>query len=85
MIAVLTMYGWHGVRHLLAMLNYQQRQYRWQEYCATILWSIGKMLSKDYPFPAYGDFINPRPADNRSAQEIVGGLIVKLSAEGGGK
>lgn len=77
-IAILSLYGYHGCNHIFAMLEYEGKQEQWRVYCATILWSVGKMLSKEYPFPAYTEFLNQKPVDNRTTQEIVSGLIEKL-------
>ena len=56
-----------------------ERQQRDTEYIATILWSIGRIVGGEtYPMPTYGDFIRPKPNDNRNTEQIVSGLIDKL-------
>lgn len=78
-IVTLSIHGYHGVRHLSAMLKYQQQEAKWKEYCATVLWSVGKMLcSEEYPIPAYSDYINPKPVDKRTSKDIVNSLIDRL-------
>jgi len=82
LVAVISQYGWHGSRHAANMLHYMEDQYMWQEYTATVLWSIGKVLSRDYPIPSYDDFKHPKPVDKRTTKDIVDGLIDKLSKGG---
>lgn len=49
-------------------------------YFASVLWSIGKMISVgDYPIPAYTEVFHPQPKDTRTTETIVGGLISKLT------
>lgn len=65
------------------MLRYEYEQTMWQEYTATVLWSLGKMLAReDYPLPSYDDFMHPKPKDRRTTEQIVSGLTAKLLAGG---
>lgn len=66
------------------MLRERANQQKREEYLATILWSIGRMVGGDnYPFPVYSEYMNPTPADVRTGEEIKNSLIEKLK-EGGG-
>lgn len=66
------------------MLKEEQHQEAWQEYTATMLWSIGKMFGKDeFPMPSYEEFLHPTVKDTRTGQDIVGGLVNKLQGKGG--
>lgn len=67
------------------MLRERKRQSDYGEYVATILWSIGRLLGgEEYPMPSYSDFVHPAQKDTRTACQIIGGLIEKLNAGGGG-
>lgn len=65
------------------MYRVEQDKQRDTEYIATVLWSIGKLLGgNDYPMPEYSEFVNPKPADNRTTEQITAGLIEKLQGKG---
>jgi len=65
------------------MMYERRRIQSYEEYTATILWSIGRMIGgKEYPMPSYNDFLHPKPVDNRTTDDIVNGLINKLQQGG---
>lgn len=73
------MHGYHGSNHLNAMMTYEDRKTATNEYMATVLWSIGRMLGGDgYSLPTYDQFLHPKQEDNRTKDQIVNGLIEKL-------
>lgn len=77
------MYGWHGNYHLNAMMKEKEEEEKWREYCATAIWSVGRLLGGEgYPIPAYSDFIDPKPQDMRSSEAIVTNLVDKLMKGG---
>lgn len=79
-IVIISKHGWHGAEHVYAFLRESSEREKWEKYVASILWSIGKMLGgENYPFPVYTDYINGVVQDTRSSQDIVSGLIEKLS------
>lgn len=83
MIAIISRYGWHGPKHLEAMLRADDRRAMDTEYIATVLWSIGRILGgDDYSIPTYDEVMHPQAQDTRTAQQIVDGLRAKL-LEGG--
>lgn len=62
-----------------AMFTEQLSQDRWREYCATVMWSIGRLLGgEEYPIPAYSEYLNPKVQDNRTGAQIISGLREKL-------
>ena len=67
----------------MAMLQAEEDENKHKEYIATVLWSIGRIVGgENYPIPSYSDYIDPKPVDNRSSQEIRNGLIAKLEGKG---
>ena len=65
------------------MMRERKRRMDYEEYTATILWSIGRVLGgEQYPMPSYHDFTHPEQVDTRAGKEIIDGLISKLRAGG---
>lgn len=65
------------------MLQAEEEENKHKEYIATVLWSIGRIVGgENYPIPNYSDYIDPKPIDNRSSEEIRNGLIDKLERKG---
>ena len=78
-IVAISLHGYHGMPHLVAMMRYEAERQRDTEYMATILWTIGRMLGgEEYPMLSYGDMVHPQPKDTRNAEEIVGGILSRL-------
>ena len=66
-----------------ALVMESERRQMDTEYIATILWSIGRMVGGDnYPMPTYDEYNHPQPVDVRGTEQIVGGLISKLTGGG---
>lgn len=55
----------------------------WRNYIARNIRNCGeniaKMVGGSYIKAEYDDIINPKPEDNRTADEIIGGIRQKLS------
>lgn len=80
-IVIISRYGWHGSAQLFAFLRESAEEKKRDYYIASVLWSIGKMLGGDnYPFPDYTEYLNPSQKDYRTADDIVSGLIDRLTA-----
>lgn len=48
---------------------------------ASILWSIGRIIGgEEYPFPEYTEYMNPELKDDRTADDIISGIVDKLNA-----
>jgi len=61
-------------------LKDEEEQRKKENYFASILWSIGKMIGgENYPFPVYDDYMHGIKQDNRSSEDIISGLIDKLT------
>ena len=64
------------------MLKEETNQAMWQEYVATVLYSIGRMIGgESYPIMTYNELMHPQPKDERTGGEIISGLIDKLRKE----
>jgi len=75
--------GWHGKRHLVAVLREERERQKRQDYIATVLWSIGRLVGGDgYPMPEFSEYMEQRKKDIRSAETIVTGLIERLAERG---
>ena len=68
--------------HLAAVLKADNEQRMWQEYVATVLYSVGRMIGGDnYPIMTFAELMHPQPKDERTGGEIISGLIDKLRKE----
>lgn len=65
------------------MLQYSAKRDLWREYIATVAHSLGSIicgaLGNEYPLPSYSELMHPEQKDTRTSQDIINGLIDKLS------
>lgn len=54
-----------------ALLKHQQRERDWQDYTATVLWSVARRGYTEFPVPSWLEMIADKPMqDDRSGKEI---------------
>lgn len=66
---------------LAADVSAVKREEAWQQYMASVVWTLGNAAYKNYPIPKYDDLLKPHTAtDTRSGREIFDSVTADLRA-----
>lgn len=62
-----------------SMLAYHREQ-EWRDYTAQILWSVGKLVANEYPFPSWAELHEEKP-EEPNGEDVYETLIKRWGGD----